>query len=219
MSSIPRLITSKDSSRTSLSVQWEKTVESGGGGGESEEEAGESEQGAGEDEEERGAEVTGGGEGGGGGGGLGGGQTEPRRETEGITMTVEPFDTTSIRIRQRGQVRSGVSRRQSRGEGGSGSDNWRRGRDKLRFWRAWTSLLASTSRFPTSSSIPGRAPLRLTPGSRHRESHLKPDEECVRKVRPVARRARDQQKATTKINQKRGYGCRGPSALQKLEPE
>jgi hypothetical protein len=135
-------------------------------------------------------------------------------------MIVEPFDSTSIRIRQRRQVRSGVSRRQNISEGGSGSDKRLRGGDILRFWRrARTSLLAMPSRSPSSSSIPGHTPLRLTPESRHRESHLKPDEERVKKVRPVARRARDQPEAVTKINQRRGSGCRGSSALQKLEPE
>jgi len=76
------------------------------GGGELEEGVGELEQGVGEDKEERGAEgmrdveVTGGGDGdgGGGGGGWWGGLTKPLSESEGVSMTVEPFDLASIRI-------------------------------------------------------------------------------------------------------------------------
>jgi hypothetical protein len=94
------------------------------------------------------------------------------------------------------------------------------GGDILRFWRrAHTILLAMPSWSPTSSSTPIRTPLRITPESRHRESHLKPDEKCVKKVRPIAQRARAQQKETTQINQKIGYGCRRLSALQRLKPK
>jgi hypothetical protein len=133
MSSIPRLMASKDSSKTFLPAQREQAEEGGGGGGKSEEEVGESEQGKGEDKEERGEEGRGevGVMGGGGGGWWGGGQIEPWREDEGVTMTVEPFDTTSIRRRERRQVRSGGPRRQIKCDGRSGSDERLWGGDTL----------------------------------------------------------------------------------------
>jgi hypothetical protein len=48
-------------------------------------------------------------------------------------MTVEPFDSTSIRIRQWRQVWSCVSRRHNKSEGGSGSDKRLWGGYILRF--------------------------------------------------------------------------------------
>jgi hypothetical protein len=66
ISLIPCLRSSRDSSRASISAQWEKVEESRGGIRESEEEVGDYEEGA----EGKGVvEVTGGGYGGGGGGG------------------------------------------------------------------------------------------------------------------------------------------------------
>jgi hypothetical protein len=45
------------------------------------------------------------------------------------------------------------------------------------------------SRSPSSRRIPGRAPPRIAPESRHRDIDLKPHEECMRRVRVVAQHA------------------------------
>jgi hypothetical protein len=53
---------------------------------------------------------------------------------------------------------------------------------------------------PLFSSILGRAPLRLSCESRHRDIDLKPHEERVRRVRVVARLRGKSKRGTMKLN-------------------
>jgi hypothetical protein len=56
------------------------------------------------------------------------------------------------------------------------------------------------SHSPSSGRIPGRAPPRLAPKSRHRDIDLKPHEECMRRVRVVSRLRGKSNRSTMKLN-------------------
>ena len=171
MCSIPHIMASADSSKASFSVQQEHVEESGGGCGESQEEVGDSEEGV---EGTEAVEVTGGGEGGGGGGGWQGGN--------GLSLGVKSREFPRQLNHSTRQAKGFVSADKSGVLSRMGGTKVKVGVGATIKVVVEANSVTGGEPCPLFSSILGRAPLRLSRESRHRDIDLKPHEERVRRV-------------------------------------